>query len=176
MKDEPALLRAARKLNQDALITIFDRYASAIYKYVLRFCHDPVESDRLVGEVFTELLGKFSGGQGPQKNLRLFLYQIAYPLVKSRINPTEHCSQSEVIIGLPTGASVHTPLEDPVFIEALLAALQGDLSEDQRHVIILRFLEDFSLHETAAILGKDPEDVRLIEKRGITELRKCLGL
>jgi RNA polymerase sigma-70 factor (ECF subfamily) len=176
MTDEPALLRAARKLGQDALITIFDMYAPAIYKYVLRFCHDPVESDRIVGEVFTELLRKFSGGQGPQKNLRLFLYQIAYQLVKSQINPTEHCPQSEVIIGLPTGTSVQTPMEDPVFIEALLAALHSDLSEEQRHIIILRFLEDFSLHETAAVVGKDTEDVRLIEKRGITQLRKCLGL
>jgi RNA polymerase sigma-70 factor (ECF subfamily) len=176
MKDERGLLRPAKKLDQRALITIFDLYASAIYKYILRFCHDPVASDQMVGEVFGELLEKFSAGQGPQKNLRLFLYQIAYQLVKSRINPTQHCSPSDAIIGLPTSTPVRAPKEDPIFIEALLAALHNELTEDQRHVVILRILEDFSLHETAAIVGKNSEDVERIEKHGITTLRECLGI
>jgi RNA polymerase sigma factor (sigma-70 family) len=176
MKDERGLLRLARKLDQRALITIFDIYAPMVYRYVLRFCRDPIESDRIVGDVFTELLEKFSGGQGPQKNLRLFLYQVAYQLVKNQIDATAYCSQSEVITGLPTSASVRPPMEDPIFIEALLAALHGKLSEDQRHVVILRFLEDFGQHETAAIVGKGPEDVELIEKHGITKLRECLGI
>jgi RNA polymerase sigma-70 factor (ECF subfamily) len=176
MKDERGLLRAARKLDQGALIAIFDKYAPAIYKYILHFCHDPVASDQIAGEVFGELLEKFSVGQGPQKSLRFFLYRAAYQFVKNRINPTQRCSQSEVITGSPTSTSVRVPLEDPIFIEALLAALYDELSEDQRHVLILRFLEDFSLHETAAIVGKGPDNVKLIEKRGITKLRKCLGL
>jgi RNA polymerase sigma-70 factor (ECF subfamily) len=176
MKDERGLLRAAKKLDQRALITIFDKYASMIYKYVLRFCRDPVESDQVVGAVFTELLEKFSAGQGPQRNLRLFLYQIAYQLVKSQIKSIQHCSQSEVIIGLPTSTCLRAPREDPIFIEALIGALHNELSEDQRHVVILRFLEDFSLHETAAIVGQDTEDVEQIEMRGITKLRECLGI
>jgi DNA-directed RNA polymerase specialized sigma24 family protein len=42
-------------------------------------------------------------------------------------------------------------------------------------VIILRFLEDFSLKETAEIIGKDVNNIKVIQNRGISKLRKTLG-
>jgi DNA-directed RNA polymerase specialized sigma24 family protein len=41
-------------------------------------------------------------------------------------------------------------------------------------VIILRFLEEFSIHETAAILGKKEDHVRVIQNRAIAVLRRSL--
>jgi RNA polymerase sigma-70 factor (ECF subfamily) len=49
------------------------------------------------------------------------------------------------------------------------------LTDDQRHVIILRFLEGFNLNETAAILGKQVGHIKVIQNRAITKLRKALG-
>jgi len=42
----------------------------------------------------------------------------------------------------------------------LLSAMNTELSTDQRLVIILRFLEDFSLKETAEIIGKNTNNVK----------------
>ena len=58
--------------------------------------------------------------------------------------------------------------------DAILKAIQDDLTEDQRHVIILRFLEGFSLQETAKIIGKAVSNVKVIQNRAITALRKSL--
>jgi RNA polymerase sigma-70 factor (ECF subfamily) len=66
-------------------------------------------------------------------------------------------------------------LEDRVLLDVLVKAIQNDLTEDQRHVIILRFLEGFSLNETAAILGKEVSHIKVIQNRAITKLRKNLG-
>jgi RNA polymerase sigma-70 factor (ECF subfamily) len=41
-------------------------------------------------------------------------------------------------------------------------------------VIILRFIEDFSLKETAQIVGKEVNNVKVIQNRGIKKLRKAL--
>ena len=68
--DGVTLLKAAQKLDEDALTTIFDSYAPAIYKYALRLCHDPIEADNIVGDVFSQLLEQFAGGKGPRTNLR----------------------------------------------------------------------------------------------------------
>jgi RNA polymerase sigma factor (sigma-70 family) len=46
---------------------------------------------------------------------------------------------------------------------------------DQRHVIILRFLEGFSVHETAVIIGKEESNVKVIQNRAIAALRRALG-
>jgi RNA polymerase sigma-70 factor (ECF subfamily) len=67
-------------------------------------------------------------------------------------------------------------IEERVMMEALISAMNSELTEDQRHVIILRFLEDFSLKETAEIIGKEVNNIKVIQNRGIAKLRKTLGL
>jgi RNA polymerase sigma-70 factor (ECF subfamily) len=61
-------------------------------------------------------------------------------------------------------------------LDTLIMAIRNDLTEDQRHVIILRFLEGFSLLETAEIIGKKVQNVKVIQSRGIEKLRKILGI
>ena len=71
--------------------------------------------------------------------------------------------------------STQSQIEERVLMDALVSAMNSELSEDQRHVIILRFLEDFSLKETAEIIGKDVNNIKVIQNRGISKLRKTLG-
>jgi RNA polymerase sigma-70 factor (ECF subfamily) len=177
MNDGVNLLKAAQKLDEDALTAIFDTYAPAIYKYALRLCHDPIEADNIVGDVFSQLLEQFANGRGPRTNLRSYLYQTAYHLVVDRSRDNKHTAPLEVAINvqekertIPTA----TQIEERVLMEALVSAMNSELTEDQRHVIILRFLEDFSLKETAQIIGKEVNNVKVIQNRGIAKLRKAL--
>ncbi|MEP0806456.1 MAG: sigma-70 family RNA polymerase sigma factor [Chloroflexota bacterium] len=177
MNDGVTLLKAAQKLDEEALTAIFDSYAPAIYKYALRLCHDPIEADNIVGDVFSQLLEQFANGKGPRTNLRSYLYQTAYHLVVDRSRDNKHTAPLEVAINLqekertvPTA----TQIEERVLMEALVSAMNSELTEDQRHVIILRFLEDFSLKETAQIIGKEVNNVKVIQNRGIAKLRKAL--
>jgi len=171
------LLKAAQKLDEEALTAIFDSFAPAIYKYALRLCHDPIEADNIVGDVFSQLLEQFAGGRGPRTNLRSYLYQTAYHLVVDHSRDNKHTAPLEVAINLQEpGRTVptSTQIEERVLMEALVSAMNSELTDDQRHVIILRFLEDFSLKETAQIIGKEVNNVKVIQNRGIAKLRKAL--
>lgn len=177
MNDGVTLLKAAQKLDEEALTAIFDSFAPAIYKYALRLCHDPIEADNIVGDVFSQLLEQFAGGKGPRTNLRSYLYQTAYHLVVDRSRDNKHTAPLEVAINMQEpGRTVPTAtqIEERVLMEALVTAMNSELTEDQRHVIILRFLEDFSLKETAQIIGKEVNNVKVIQNRGIAKLRKAL--
>ena len=178
MKDGVSLLKAAKKLDEEALTAIFDQFAPAIYKYTLRLCHDAIVADNIVGDVFAQLLEQFAAGKGPQTNLRSYLYQTAYHLVVDRSRDSRHNAPLEVAIGAPEkGAPTPTQqIEERVIMEALISAMNSELTEDQRHVIILRFLEDFSLKETAEIIGKEVNNIKVIQNRGIAKLRKSLGI
>ncbi len=57
-------------------------------------------------------------------------------------------------------------------LDAIKRGLMYDLTEDQRHVVLLRFVEGFSLKETAAITGKKVNNVKVIQNRAIAALRK----
>ena len=99
MKEGVALLKAAHKLDEEALTAIFDQFAPAIYKYTLRLCHDPIVADNIVGDVFAQLLEQFGAGKGPRTNLRSYLYQTAYHLVVDRSRDNQHTAPLEVAMG-----------------------------------------------------------------------------
>ncbi|MBK9925924.1 MAG: sigma-70 family RNA polymerase sigma factor [Anaerolineales bacterium] len=177
IKDGVTLLKAAQKLDEDALTTIFDEFAPAIYKYALRLCHDPIDADNIVGDVFSQLLEQFANGKGPRTNLRSYLYQTAYHLVVDRSRDNKHTAPLEVAVNIQERARTvptATQIEERVLMEALVSAMNSELTDDQRHVIILRFLEDFSLKETAQIIGKEVNNVKVIQNRGVAKLRKAL--
>jgi RNA polymerase sigma-70 factor (ECF subfamily) len=179
MKEGVALLKAAQKLDEDALTAIFDQFAPAIYKYTLRLCHDPIVADKIVGDVFSQLLEQFAAGKGPRTNLRSYLYQTAYHLVVDRSRDNQHNAPLDVAIGTYEKGQftpTQSQIEERVMMDALISAMNTELTEDQRHVIILRFLEDFSLKETAEIIGKEVNNIKVIQNRGIAKLRKVLGL
>jgi RNA polymerase sigma-70 factor (ECF subfamily) len=177
MKDEIDLIQAAKKLDQDALTTIFDIYASAIYAYVIHLCHDPIDSDNIVGDVFAQLLEQFAAGKGPRSNLRSYLYQIAYHLVVDGARQNQRVTPLEVVIELPAKlVTIPTQVEERVLMDALISTANDDLTDIQRHVIILRFLEGFSLRETADIIGTNINHIKVIQNRGIARLRKSLFL
>lgn len=178
MSELAALLKAARNLDQNALATIFDLYSSSLYKFISRLLHDPLQSDQLVAEVFEQLVADLSTGKGPRTNIRTYLYQTAYHLILERYRDVHPHSHLEVSIrSLETDKSAPQPqLNERGTMEALLVSMNTDLSEDQRIVIIMRFLEDFSLKETAEIIGKDVNNVKVIQNRGIAKLKKALGI
>ena len=177
---EPAnLLKAARNLDKDALTAIFDLFSPALYKFVSRFVHDPIQSDHIVADVFAHLMQELGAGRGPRTNIRSYLYQTAYRRVVERLRDSHPHSALEVSIGSPRTDQpppTQAQIDERVMVEALLATMNAELSEDQRIVIVLRFLEDFSLKETAEIIGKDVNNVKVIQNRGIAKLQKAMGL
>jgi RNA polymerase sigma-70 factor (ECF subfamily) len=176
MRTELPLLEAARNMNREALVEIFDLYSSALYNYALRLCSDPLRADHIVGDVFAKLLEQWSTGHGPSTNLRSYLYETTYHLVVDEARSSIHEAPLEVAEFLRSdGYASRVNLENRMLFDAVIVAIKKDLTEDQRHVIILRFLEGFSLRETADIIGKEVYNVKVIQNRGVAKLRKALG-
>lgn len=175
METDVELLNSARRMNKDALVRIFNLYSSALYKYALSLCYDPVTADHIVGDVFAKLLVQFSSGKGPRDNLRSYLYQAAYHRIIDETRFSQHRASLETVDWLRQDVQAgYISLEDQMLFKQVLHLIQNKLTDDQRHVIILRFLEGFNLRETATIIGIKEEHVRVIQSRGIVKLRKAL--
>ena len=169
------LLEAARKMNKDALVKIFDRYSSALYTYAYRLSNDALIADYVVGDVFAKLLDQFSAGNGPSTNLRSYLYEMAYHLIVDEARYSNRAAPLEVVeLANYDGYSSAISMENQILLKTIMLAIRNHLTKDQRHVIILRFLEGFSLIETASIIGKEVTHVKVIQSRAIASLRKAL--
>jgi RNA polymerase sigma-70 factor, ECF subfamily len=176
MRTEIPLLEAARSMNREALVEIFDLYSRALYNYALRLCNDPLRADHIVGDVFAKLLEQWSMGNGPSTNLRSYLYETTYHLIVDEARSSFRETPLEVIdFFRHDGYNSLVNLENRMLFDAVITAIKKDLTEDQRHVIILRFFEGFSLRETADIMGKEVYNIKVIQNRGVAKLRKALG-
>ena len=171
---EAALLESARTMDQDALIQVFDRYAAPLYRYALRLCSDAGVADQIVGDVFARLLEQLSVGRGPQSNLRSYLYQVTYHLVVDEMRYSKRRAPLEALENVGYEDSSFATLEDQITFEKVMDVVRSSLTADQQHVIILRFIEGMSLTETAAIMGKQVNHVKVLQTRAIQRLRKSL--
>jgi len=174
-ESDVTLLEGAKRMDRESLVKIFDLYSSVLYNYVYRLCNDALKADFIVGDVFAKLLEHLSVGRGPSTNLRSYLYEIAYHLIVDDARHNNRSAPIEVLDLLPAdGHATNISVEDRVLFESILRAIMNNLTDDQRHVIVLRFLEGFSVQETAAIIGKEESNVKVIQNRAITALRKVL--
>lgn len=169
--EDATLLKAIKNLDQDALVAIFDRYAPILYKYAMRLCRNPDEADDIVGHVFSELLKHLQKGRGPRDNLRSYLFQIAYHRIVDHARDRQRTTPLNSINSVSTAKSLQTYQEEKDQLSTLDAMIKNLLTPDQRHVILLRFFEDFSIKETAKITGKNVNNIKIIQNRAISKLR-----
>jgi len=129
----------------------------------------------VVGDVFVKLLEPFSSGNGPATNLRSYLYQTVYHLIVDEQRSARRTIPLDVAVWLrPDTHSSVLGLENRIMFEGILGTIQNDLTDDQRHVIILRFLEGFSLRETAAVMGTTAGHVKVLQHRAVQKIRQVL--
>jgi RNA polymerase sigma-70 factor, ECF subfamily len=175
-KEGPAVQAAINSLDQDGLAAIFEEYAPAIYKYLLRLGVYAQEADQIVGDVFARLLDKMANEEGPRTNLRAYLFQIAYHLVVDDARERIRTAPLEAAVSENKEMEpVQSMVEEKLLLEKLSIAMECHLTAEQRNVIVLRFQEDFSLKETAEIIGIKVNAVKALQNRGINKLRHVLG-
>jgi RNA polymerase sigma-70 factor, ECF subfamily len=166
MNDNPYSLQAINRLDAQALTQAYDLYAADIYKYVYRHSRNALLADQTVGQVFTRLLEQLSLGRGPRARLRPYLFEIAYHAMLDEVrHPPPAPTATRDVDGTTGGERL---------LEVLWCVIREELSADQRHVIVLRFLEGFSLQETARIMGRKAGHIQFLQQQAVTALRLAL--
>lgn len=177
MSDEQFDLEAAKNFDEDTLGNIFDTYAPILYRYALRLTGDPQESDQIVGDVFARLLEKFAEGKGPSSNLRSYLFQIAYHTVVDNARERQRTVPIDIAENfLAEEDGLSGTVEERIRLDQVQRAIDDELTDEQRHVILLRYQEEFSLQETATITGKNVNAVKALQNRGVSKLRQVLDV
>ena len=161
-------------LDSETLSKVFDLYSDAIFRYVLRLCNDISIADQVVGDVFSQLVEKVALGKGPKTNIRSYLYQIAYHRIVDLSREKKHMISIEETEIISEEISVHSKVEDDLVLEALSQAIRENLTNEQRHVITLRYLESFNLIETAEVMDKNVNAIKSLQKRGVEKLQQIM--
>ena len=175
MNEKGSDFGTVEKLDGNALTELFDQYAPILYRYALRLSGNPQEADQIVGDVFSRLIEKLVEGKGPSSNVRAYLFQMAYHAVVDRARERQRTAPLDIVQKfLAEEKALPIIAEEQVLLDKLQVAIENDLTDEQRHVIILRYQEEFSLRETAKIVGKKVNAVKALQNRGVAKLREVL--
>jgi RNA polymerase sigma-70 factor (ECF subfamily) len=168
------LLRGARALDEAAIGTVFDTYYPSIYRYIYRHVHHQPTAEDLAGEVFCRMLEQLAAGRGPKRHLKAWLYRVAYNLVVDNSRRQVH-RDHEPLAGqtIYAGHDVEGEAHQATLRAQARAALD-ELTDKQRAVIILKFLEGCSNREVSQILETSVGAVKALQHRGLAAMRRHL--
>jgi RNA polymerase sigma-70 factor (ECF subfamily) len=173
---EEKLIESAVRGDASAFGALYDHYQSMIYRFVVVKVGSREEAEDITHHVFLSAWQKIEAYKDRGYPFSSWLYQIARNLVidhyrakKNDISLEKIDPESSIF---PSVA--HFDLSLKLRVEKVHVAIK-ELKPDYQDVIIMRFVEDLSLKETAAILKKSEGAIKLIQHRAIKELKSKIG-
>jgi RNA polymerase sigma-70 factor (ECF subfamily) len=175
MQETDNLIELAQNGNPDAAGLLYHHHHPAIFRYLFYRTGERQTAEDLTGEVFLKMvqaIGAFNGGPGA---FRAWLFQIARNLSIDHLRKIQaHPSQA---IGDELRASGLDPEHstEKNLTEAALCTALTQLPDDQKDVILMRFVNGLPLAETARALHKSEDAVKGLQRRGLAALRESLA-
>ncbi len=174
MHDDPDLLARARKLDPQALAEIHERYYDAIFRFISLRVGDPQTVEDLTSEVFARLLAALRGRAAPNRTLEGWLYRVAAHVVTDLYRHGYRARDVELDESLAAHeAGPPEVIEQRLAQESLRQAV-GQLTAEQQTVIALRFGQERSVREAAAIMGKSEGAIKQLQARALAMLARGL--
>jgi RNA polymerase sigma-70 factor (ECF subfamily) len=172
VEGDRSLLERVQQHDQKALAEVYDRYFDQIYRYLsYRLADSEVAAD-LVGDVFLALVNALKAGKPPRTSLSGWLYTVARNLTADYIK-----QKGRTVALLEDFASNEPSLTEQVQLAQLgpmLRQAMRQLTEEQQHVITLRFGQGLSLAETATLMDKSVGAVKGLQHRALASLARYL--
>ncbi|MGD2040414.1 MAG: sigma-70 family RNA polymerase sigma factor [Anaerolineae bacterium] len=175
--EEVRLIQLAQQGNAEACAVLYNRHYDAVYRYCYYRLGDEQVAQDLAGEVFVRMVEKLDTFRSRGRPLLAWLYTIARNLItdahrqngQMTLLPLSH--GSEVQNGANTDPVAGT--ERRLDAECLAAAL-AHLTEEQRQVILLKFMEGYRNSQVATMLGKTEGAVKSLQYRALKALRRAI--
>lgn len=167
------LVVRAKACDQQALTTIYERYSPAIYRYIYYRVGDAELAEDLRADVFLRMLEGMDRYEDRGWPISAWLYRIAHDRTVDslRRHRTRNHLQLESWSG--TGDSPEHAVDVQLDCEELHHTIDR-LTDDQRDVIHMRFMQDMSVQEVADVLGRTPGAIKALQHRGLQALARHL--
>ena len=171
---EELLIQRAQRGEHEALKEIYQQYYKQIYTYIyFRVSNEAVTQD-LTAEVFVRMVSHIKKYSYQQRSLLAWLYTIARNLVTDHFRANKKVSSLPLTDELMGQDRPPDDLAQQQITQQQIAQVLTRLTEEQRQVVLLRFMEGYRLHEVASQLGKSEGAIKALQHRALATLRRLL--
>ncbi|MEO3742685.1 ECF subfamily RNA polymerase sigma factor, BldN family [Plantactinospora sp. B5E13] len=175
-----ALVERAQAGEPEAFGLIYDRYVDTVFRFVYFRVGNRQLAEDLTSDTFLRALKRIGSFTWQGRDLGAWLVTIARNLV------ADHFKSGRYRLEVTTGDVLDADREDrgpegspeAAVVEhitnvALLTAVK-QLNPEQQECIVLRFLQGFSVAETAQAMGKNEGAIKALQYRAVRALARLL--
>jgi RNA polymerase sigma-70 factor (ECF subfamily) len=168
------LIKRSQAGDERAFVALYEQYQPAVYTYLCYRLGDGMLAEDLTAEVFIRLLDRLATLDVTERPLLAWLYTIAANL------SIDHQRKNGRYQWLPLDEErdqqeTETSYSaDARLAQETLAKALNNLTEEQRQVVLLKFVEGRSNAEVGAILGKNEGSIKSLQHRALAALRRLL--
>ncbi|MDT5041019.1 MAG: polymerase sigma-70 factor, subfamily [Actinoplanes sp.] len=175
-----ALVERAQAGESEAFGLIYDRYVDTVFRFVYFRVGNRQLAEDLTSDTFLRALKRIGSFTWQGRDLGAWLVTIARNLV------ADHFKSGRYRLEVTTGdvldadredrgpeGSPEAAVVDHITNVALLTAVK-QLNPEQQECIVLRFLQGFSVAETAQTMGKNEGAIKALQYRAVRALARLL--
>jgi RNA polymerase sigma-70 factor (ECF subfamily) len=175
-----ALVERAQDGDAEAFGLIYDRYVDTVFRFIYFRVGNRQLAEDLTSDTFLRALKRIGSFTWQGRDLGAWLVTIARNLVADHFKSGRY--RLEVTSGDVLDAdredrgpegSPETAVVDHITNVALLTAVK-QLNPEQQECIVLRFLQGFSVAETAQAMGKNEGAIKALQYRAVRALARLL--
>ncbi len=167
------LIEKASGGNVKAFGELYSIYLDRIYRYVFYQVRDKMIAEDITEEVFIKAWRAIRSCKGKEKTFSTWLYRIAHNhLINTRrhIGRQMSIEKSNFVDVMDPKQKIESKLEYRELLETITC-----LPQNQRQVILLKFIEGMNNREIGRIMSKNEGAIRVSQMRALTTLREKLG-
>ncbi|CAM3350085.1 sigma-70 family RNA polymerase sigma factor [Stackebrandtia soli] len=174
------LVAAAQAGDVEAFGRIYDRYNETVYRFIYFRVGNRQLAEDLASETFLRALRRIASFTWQGRDFGAWLVTIARNLVADHFKSGRYRLEMATAEILDIDREERSPEGDPESMVCdkltnitLLRAVQ-ELNPDQQECIILRFLQGFTVAETARAMSKNEGAIKALQYRAVRTLARLL--
>jgi RNA polymerase sigma-70 factor (ECF subfamily) len=174
------LVARAQNGDAEAFGALYDRYVDLVYRYVFYRVASRQLTEDLVSETFLRALRRIGSFTWQGRDFAAWLVTIARNLIADHYKSGRFRLEvtTDDIVGAASGRPTHAAGPESQVLESmtnetLLRAVK-QLNPEQQECIVLRFLQGFSVSETAQAMGKNEGAIKALQYRAVRALARML--
>jgi RNA polymerase sigma factor (sigma-70 family) len=184
-RDFASVLAGAKAGHEAAWAIVFGDLAGTVVGYLR--AHGSTDPEDLASEVFLRVARSIATFEGDEAHFRSWVFTITHRLLLDEHRRAGHRAATRSLddgraetdaihdasAAVPDGWSAAA--DDLVarrWSDEEVIALVGQLTDDQRDVVLLRIVGGFSIQEVAGLLDKPPGAIKQLQRRGLASLKR----
>jgi RNA polymerase sigma-70 factor, ECF subfamily len=171
------LVALAQEGDGEAFGLLYDRYVDVVFRFVYYRVNDRALAEDFTSETFLRALRRISTISYQGRDIGAWFVTIARNIVLDHVKSARHrleITTADTIEGKESAPSPEAAVLEAISSSHLMNAV-NQLGDEQRDCVMLRFMQGFSVSETAAVMGKNDGAIKALQHRAVRKLAELVG-